>query len=274
MKTRLTYHFIFVLAVFFSQSTSAAKIDYQLGVGLMGFNYAEYDDNNAFLDGDSGFIPGVLQKLKLDTEKSYTEFVGNIYANTIQYDGQTQGGTPLKTDSFAFIIDTHVKYGLKLSHARHHGPYVGLGFRYWLRNIRAGTDVNGNSVAGLLEQYYWSYGLLGYAGNFRVSENFTLGFDIRHTYMFNAKMDVNFLGYKNYDNTQVDLGNRGGLRFSMPIRSKISKHGPVVAPYYEILDIGKSNSVRVTSDGVPTNTFIHEPRSETRNVGIEIMWTW
>jgi hypothetical protein len=69
MKKRLVYHLTFVLGVIFTQSTIAAKIDYQLGVGLMGFNYAEYDDNNAFLDGDSGFIPGVLQKLKLDTEK-------------------------------------------------------------------------------------------------------------------------------------------------------------------------------------------------------------
>ena len=274
MKKQLTYPLVFVLSIIFSQITMAAKVEYHVGVGLMDFDYAEYDDNNAFLDGETGFIPGVLHKLKIDTGKSYTEFVGNLYANTIQYDGQTQSGTPLKTDSDAFIIDTHVKFGLKLSQARHHGPYLGLGFRYWLRNIHSGRDINGNAVAGLLEQYYWNYALLGYAGNFSVSENFTLGFDLRHTYMFNAKMDVNFLGYKNYDNAQVDLGNRGGLRLSLPIQSKMRKHGLILSPYYEIIDIGKSNSVRVTSDGAPTNTYIHEPRSETRNVGIEVTWTW
>ena len=274
MTKQLTYNVIFILGLFFSQSAMAVKTEYRVGVGFMDFNYAEYDDNNVFLDGESGFIPGVLHKLKLDSKKSYTEFVGNFYANTIEYDGQTQGGTPLKTKSDAVIVDAHVKFGMRLSQAQNHGPYAGLGFRYWLRNIRSGYDVNGNPVAGLLEQYHWNYVLLGYTGNFHVSENFMLGFDIRHTHMFNGKMDVNFLGYKNYDNTQVNLGNRAGLRFALPFQTKIRNHGLIVSPYYEIIDIGKSNSVRVTSDGVPINVTIHEPRSETRNVGIEITWTW
>lgn len=265
---------VFILVIAFSPVSFAAKVEYQLGTGLMDFNYAEYDDNNIFLDGETGLIPGVIQKLKLTSEKFYTEFVGSAYANTIEYDGQTQGGTPLKTKSDAVIIDTHFKIGSRLSPANNHGPYAGIGFRYWLRHIRPGRDINGNAVAGLLEQYHWNYGLLGYTGNFHVSENMTLGFDIRHTHMFNGKMDINFLGYKNYDNSQVVLGNEAGLRLALPIQAKIRSHRLILSPYYEILDIGKSNSVRVTVDGVPTNIVIHEPRSETRNVGIEITWLW
>ena len=274
MKNRSVQFAVFILVVAFSPVSFAAKIEYQLGIGLMDFNYAEYDDNNKFLDGETGFIPGVVHKLKLKSQKTYTEFVGQAYTNTVKYDGQTQDGIPLKTKSDAVIIDAHFKYGLRLSRARNHGPYAGIGFRYWLRNIRSGRDINGDAVAGLLEQYRWSYGLLGYTGNFHVSENITLGFDIRHTYMFNGKMDVDFLGYKNYDSTQVELGNRAGLRFALPIQRKIRSHRLILSPYYEILDIGKSNSVRVTADGVPTDTTIHEPRSETRNMGIEITWLW
>ena len=274
MKNRSVQFVVFILIVAFAPVAFAVKVEYQLGTGLMDFNYTEYDDNNKFLDGETGLIPGVVHKLKLKSQKNYTEFVGQAYANTIEYDGQTQSGTPLKTKSDAFIVDTHFKYGLRLSHARNHGPYAGIGFRYWLRNVRPGRDINGNAVAGLLEEYHWSYGLLGYRGDFHITEKMTLGFDIRHTYMFNGKMDVNFLGYKNYDNTQVELGNKAGLRFALPIQTKIRSHRLIFSPYYEILDIGKSNSVRVTVDGVPTNTVIHEPRSETRNMGIEVTWRW
>ena len=274
MKNRSVQFVVLILVIAFSPASFAAKIEFRLGAGFMDFNYAEYDDDNIFLDGETGFIPGVVHKLKLKSEKNYTEFVAQAYANTIEYDGQTQGGTPLKTKSDAVILDTHFKFGLRLSRARNHGPYAGIGFRYWLRHIRSGRDINGDAVAGLLEQYHWSYGLLGYTGNFHVSENMTLGFDIRHTYMFNGKMDINFLGYKDYDNTQVNLGNRAGLRLALPVNTKIGSHDLILSPYYEILDIGKSNSVRVTVDGVPTGNPIHEPRSETRNMGIELTWLW
>ena len=274
MNIQNTQFVVFILLVAYSHVSFAEKVEFQMGAGLMDFNYTEYDDNDVFLDGETGFIPGLVLKIKLNPQKIYTEFVGKAYANTIEYDGQTQGGTPLKTKSDAVIVDMHFKSGLRFSHARNHGPYAGIGFRYWLRNIRPGRDINGNAVAGLLEQYHWSYGLLGYSGDFHISGNTTLGFDLRHTYMFNGKMDVNFLGYKNYDNTQVDLGNRAGLRFAIPIETKIRTHRLILSPYYEILDIGKSNTVRVTVDGVPTNTAIHEPRSETRNLGIEITWLW
>jgi len=80
--------------------------------------------------------------------------------------------------------------------------------------------------------------------------------------------------YNNYDDTQVNLGNEFGVRFAIPIKIKIRKHSLIVAPYYEIIDIGKSNTVRVTSGGAATTTFIYEPRSETRNIGINITWVW
>ena len=41
-----------------------------------------------------------------------------------------------------------------------------------------------------------------------------------------------------------------------------------------MINIGKSNVVRATSGGLPTNYVTWEPRSETRNVGIEITWLW
>jgi len=41
-----------------------------------------------------------------------------------------------------------------------------------------------------------------------------------------------------------------------------------IEPYYEQWDIGKSDLFELTNNGVPTGSVIIEPRSETRNIGI------
>lgn len=67
-----------------------------------------------------------------------------------EYDSQTQGGTPVVTDSDALIFDTYFKVG---------------------RNIRYGQDIIGNPVAGLADKYSWFYALTGYAAHFDISNN-------------------------------------------------------------------------------------------------------
>ena len=272
--TQTKFYAIVLIGLMSISASMANDAEYHFGAALMQFNYDEYNDNNVFLDGESGVIPGVVLTRKQSHANYYSEWVGQLYGNTIDYVGQTQGGTPLTTRSDAVIFDVHFKVGTLLSAVQDHGVYAGFGYRYWMRNIRSGYDIYGDPVAGLLEHYYWLYGLLGYAANYTVSENVKVGFDIRYTNMLNAKMDVNFLGYNSYDNTQVNLGNKSGTRFAVPIQIKTRTRSLIVSPYYEIIDIGRSNNVSVNSNGIPTATVIYEPRSETRNVGIEITWLW
>lgn len=257
-----------------------AKDIMDVGIGLQYFNYAEYDDNYRFLDGETGLIPGLLLNLKNEKSKSYTELVGSVYSSLIKYDGQTQNGTPLQTDSFALLMDAHFKIARKLEHF--HALYTGLGYRYWYRNIHSGRDINGNPVAGLLEEYYWPYLLLGYQANLIKDEGLEVGIDFRYTRMLSAKMDIDFLGYCNYDNASVNLGNRNGWRFSLPIKKK-QRHNSTffITPYYEIIDIGKSNTVYLSRNGAlvdcDTNGFfdaVYEPRSETKNFGVELTWLY
>ena len=273
-KNHLNYTILLLLVMLFSRTATADRPEFEIGGGVIKFKYTEFNDSGVFLDGETGLIPGVVLKGRFSNTKGFVDIVGNLHGNTIKYDGQTQGGTPLQTKSDAFILDHYVKLGVHTNTARNNSPYIGLGFRYWLRNIRPGYDVNGNSVAGILEHYYWNYLLVGYEGRFSITDNVKIGFDLGYTLMLNGKMDVNFLGYKNYDNAQVNLGNESGGRLSIPIEIKMRRSSLIVTPYYERINIGKSNTVRVTSGGVATATSIYEPRSETRNMGINITWLW
>lgn len=280
---KLTYNncWIYLVFYFFSCTVSAEPAEYQFGGGLIKFDYAEYDDNNVFLDGESGYLPGIVLNRKQHHAKIYTEITGQLHGNTIEYDGQTQSGTAVKTDSDAIIFDTHFKIGFNVSSSRKHGPYLGIGYRYWLRNIHSGYDINGNPVANILEEYYWNYGVLGYAAMFNLGEKIELGFDLRHTRMINGKMEINFLNYCGYDDAQVKLGNESGTRFAIPIQFKLRKHALLIAPYYEVIDIGRSNTVALTRNGAlvdcDSNGFYDaafEPRSATRNIGVSVTWLW
>ena len=270
---------VFFILLFSSSSIlNAEEAEYQLGLGLMAFNYAEYLDTNVFLDGETGFIPGLVFKRKKYNKNSFTELTGKVHGNIIKYDGETQSGIPVTTNSIAIIFDGHIKVGKQF--AGNYEPYIGLGYRYWYRNILNGSDIFGNPVVGLLEEYYWPYPLLGYGVTLNSTAATKVNFDLRITRMFNAKMDIDFLGFKGYDHKQVNLGNRSGVRFALPIQTKTGKNLLTVTPYYEMILIGKSNSVVITQSGVPVTGCmvdpcqLYEPRSETHNIGIDITWMW
>lgn len=280
-------YFYSIIIVVFMTSPSMAENEFYIGASLLKYDYAEYTDtnivydgfegdDNIFLDGEKGLIPGIVIKVKENKLNYYYEWEGRLNYNKIKYNGESSAGTPLKTDSDALIIDTHIKLGKKIDFIfeQEQSLYIGLGYRYWLRNIHSGSDVNGNLVAGLLEEYSWFYTLAGYTMKFNAAENVRMGFDFRVTHMFNAEMDINFLGYKSYDNTSVELGNRIGARFAFPIEIKKQRTTYFVTPYYELINIGISNSVPITSNGVQQGSSLWEPRSETRNVGIEVTWMW
>lgn len=267
------YSVLFLSGLTFSSSSNADKAENQIGVGLMYFDYAEYRDNNEFLDGETGFIPGLILKRKQYNQNIYTEFVGQLYGNIIEYDGETQiSGIPLKTDSVAIIADTHFKIGMIVEEK--HKPYFGLGYRYWYRHILSSKLPSGQSVNPLLEEYNWFYFLVGIEADIFEKNGDKVGFDLRLTKMFNSHMKINYLGYGFFDNTQVNLGDELGARLALPIQIKSKNSLLFITPYYEMINIGKSNVVRATSGGLPTIYVTWEPRSETRNIGIEITWLW
>lgn len=272
------------LSLFFVQKTVAEPAKYHFGVGIINFDYAEYDTDNRFLDGETGLIPGLIIKRKQYHQQLFNDMVLQLHGNIIEYDGETQDGVPAQTDSSAIIFDGHYKLGGRFFGNQEF--YLGMGYRYWYRHIHNGYDNTGRPIAGLLEHYKWFYWLAGYAADYRVSETVSVGYDFRFTKMFSATMDIDHLGFRNYDDKTVNLGNRAGAKISVPVRIKTTKNNYIIAPYFEYIDIGRSNSVIATQNGgipvpgtdcggLPTDRcLLTEPRSETRNVGIEFTWLW
>jgi hypothetical protein len=190
----------------------------------------------------------------------------------VEYDGQTQTGTPIITDTEEDIIDVNLIVGRYFGGAAAYRSaiYAGLGYYYWERNILP----TGN-VSGLFETYEWSYALLGGKFSLLKSSNNGLLLDVRLRRMLDATMEVDFLGYQNLDNLELDIGEEWSLRVALPYIMTIDQHARFsIEPYLTTWFIGRSPDEQITSGGVPIGITAYEPRSETTNVGISFKYLY
>ena len=255
-------------------SWSTPSLNLGVGVDAMYFDYREFDDNDSLFNKEVGLIPGVVVSATLDWQNWYTEFNYKYNAGTVEYDGQTQSGTPVITDTEEDIVDVNLIVGRYFGGAAAYRSaiYAGLGYYYWERNILpVGT------VSGLFETYEWSYALLGGKFSLLKSSKNGLLLDIRLRRMLDATMEVDFLGFQNLDNVELDLGEEWSLRVSVPYIISINPQARVsIEPYLTTWFIGRSPEVEVTSGGIPLPIplAVYEPRSETTNLGISVKYLY
>jgi len=256
---------------------NASKLELFAGVSMMNFDYTEFDTNGAWLDDENGWLPGLLLGGTLYWPGNwYASLELNYYFGDVIYEGQTQSDDPalsglyINSRSDTDIFDTTAIVGYQFSAAR---VYAGLGYYFWRRNIRPTLTNGGLRVAGMLEFYSWSYALLGFNTPLFVKEDSRINLDIRVTRMLQAQMEVDFLGYGGYDNSNLNLGEDWGLRLALPWTFRLSATNDAtitIEPYYYRWDLNRSNVAELTVNGVGTGSGVVEPQSETRNLGISV----
>ncbi len=255
----------------------ASRLEFFGGTSLMSLGYTEFDSNGAWYDDERGLLPGFLLGGSLYWPNNwYASLQLDVYFGDVGYRGQTQSfefpalsGLPINSRSDANIFDTTAIAGYRFSAVTLYG---GLGYYFWRRNIRPTSLNNGLQVAGMLEFYSWSYALLGAnVPMFRMMSS-SVSLDLRTTYMLQADMEVNFLGYGGYDNASLNLGEDWGLRLALPWIFHSFGKGPsiTIEPWYTRWNLNRSNAVELTVNGAYTGSQVHEPQSETRNFGISV----
>lgn len=237
----------------------------RLGVSVQDFGYKEFSDQNTLLDREDGWISGVSGSLSQQTDKYSLDIAFTYLKGDVVYDGQTQSGLPHKTHTNEQIIDGSISLGIlnAIKLTRPSSLYFGFGFREWQRDI-----LPTGAVLGLFETYYWYYGFVGGKVELLSKDKLSVWLDGRLTRPINPTMEICF---SNFDCADLSLGVNTGGRVSLPVHYRINiKSKLVFEPYYESWDFGRSPNETLTVNGVPAGGVIHEPRSETRNVGISI----
>jgi len=248
-----------------------------LGGELLWMDYREFDTDNSLLDKETGPLPGLAARWQLAGARWFLAAEGEWHPGIVEYDGQTQTGKPVRTDTRTFLFDGRLLGG----HA--FGPvkrprfrlFGGLGYHYWYRDILNSTAVDGSPVAGLLEEYQWAYVLAGGALRLWQSGRHEVHVEGRYRRMLFGTMAVDFKGYQGYDDTDVVLATEDGLRLALRWRWELpSGRAILFEPWYATWNLGRSNLAAVTRNGTPVGVPILEPRSETRNAGLRVSYRW
>jgi hypothetical protein len=246
-----------------AQDEVRKPVDAWLGPSVMDFDYKEYD-NGGRLDHEHGTLYGLTGGLQAAREALLLEGEISWFGNDVNYDGQTQDGVPVRTRTDERILDGQARVGWRFRRQDklQYQLYGGLGYRDWQRDIRSTP-----AAPGVKETYTWWYALIGGRGLYHVNQRTTWLAEAQLMRPVDPEIEVNFKN--DLDDTRLDLGSKPGVRLSLAWRHElVSGWRLEIMPFYTAWDIGRSQSRSLKQNGVVVGS-LYEPRSETRNYGIQ-----
>lgn len=124
---------------------------WQRAVGVESFNWYEYAPDGSELVHESGprlFVE--FSSSRAHTKRINASYSGRLYGASVFYDGETQSGTPITTNSLylGFVLEAMFDYRLSidgdsLSNSGDWFLSYGLGYEGWLRGIRDTSTASG-----------------------------------------------------------------------------------------------------------------------------------
>ena len=123
-----------------------------LGVGLLQFEFEEFDSQDRRLVKESGWLPGLEGRCEVTGQRATFGIDFRYYSGDVDYDGQTSAGVPIDSTTDADIVDLSLEaaYRLPLGLPPRVSLYAGGGYRHWDRNIQSV-----GAISGLDETYRW-----------------------------------------------------------------------------------------------------------------------
>ncbi len=241
-----------------------------LSVGYHGNNldYREYV-NGGVLDKDSGWENGIAAEARFEAERissrALFEFSGSDNALYEGADAITNTPITLRTRERFYRYEADLGYKLLNFRAATLTPYIGIGYWEWRRGR--------NALPDYLEKYTWYYLPIGLNYVYRNAQ-WTIGADATVYFPFSMKMETDIAGTA--DNAAFDLKSRPGFRAEFPAtydiyRPKAPNRATIfffATPYYQYWEIGRSDNVTLTSNGVPAD-IVYEPKSKTGILGFK-----
>ena len=240
-----------------------------LGLAAGYFDYEETDGGRR-VNRESGAMPGVIGEIKGIYAPWFGTLRGSFFAADVDYDGQTNLGTPLTTVTYEAIAEGELRAGRRFILAPRHEleAYLGAGLRWWSRDIRS-TAI----ASGVIEIYRWPFVMAGLEYAWSVTPEDTLSLDVRGWPRVNPGLKVDF---KNgYDDAKLNPeGEGGGGRITLAWERRIqARKSVLVELWYERWDLGKSAEEPLSQGGVVVGT-LYEPASTTEFIGLSLSLRW
>ena len=280
LRTNLILSLLTLIFIIGLTETSFCRRDRYVSFGLTMhyYDYEETGDDGTYMDSERNVEAGAgirFPMIGLNARANYTFDVpifvyGNFeltYFNT-QYDGYLQPwNIPFKTqtNNLFLRIEFNLGYTFQVTPIFSISPYVGIGFRFWSRDI--------TSTAGYLEHYSWFYFPIGFKLNFELGRMVSIGLDASIRFMSGARLKAFFIDSGHYSaDMAVSLPSRMIYRIEIPVNIFFShKYGMSIIPWYNYSAFGQSEIDQNFLN--KTGVTAYEPQSKTHQVGVNLNFT-
>ncbi len=252
---------IITSAVLISHSTlSVAETQLTISPTLLHFDYTEFSTTDQVLDRETGWLPGIGARLQHAITSNWLVSINtSYYQGTVDYNGETQQGTPHTTDTDTNLL----RIGARVDRLIYENTYLFAGFQahQWKRDIN-----DNNNISGIDETYEWHEYSIGLNADFTITQKDIINFEASLLLIRDGTIFVD-LSRVNLGTTTLDLGDGTGARLNLGWRHQHKKHiNYELGLFFEGWEFGRSNTKQTQNSS--SIIFVTEPRSETRNIGL------
>jgi hypothetical protein len=190
--------------------------------------------------------------------KPRVEIIGGV----VDYDGATQAGVPVKTDTTYFGGKLEVDLGWRFGSLQKTAiePFGGIGLRGWYRDIKDATASNGTPAYGYTEEWYTIYLRAGLRGDIALGEAIRLFAEAGGKLPVNNENTAHFSDAGLGPDVTLKPGNEPSLFAEAGIKYKFFK----TSIYYDSMRFSKSDVAY--SGGVG----FYQPKSQADMYGIRL----
>lgn len=254
--------YLFKLSLFFFViHCSHAEPVFSIAPGIMYFNYEEFDDNKVTLDTEIGFIPG----FSFNIQEKQNSIGVHIFSGEVEYDGQTQSGIPVITDTDESLYYFYFRHDIQ-NNNKSHNFFIGVNYNIWERFIQ-GTP----GVSSLYEEYKWWHIEAGLTLERSLINNTKFKLELAGLRNFNGTMLVDLDSF-GYGSPTLNLGDKFGLRSLLSVDLKTDVYSTMsVGVEYKYWGFGKSNT-ETLSNGIDTISIL-EPESTSNLLRFFVQFT-
>lgn len=271
-----TFTLLFIiLSVSFCMNAPAwAEDEYNVYAHVESFTWKEFDGTNQLLK-ESGPLFGVGFTYRGDIGGDESALTltprAEIFGGSVNYDGQTQGGVPVQSDTAYFGAKLEFDIGGRFGSGFLFEPFAGLGIREWWRDINDTvaydpTDGSVYLVKGYTENWTMLYGRLGFRGDVLFSKDSKIFFEVAGRipiYNENTALLSNVSVF--YEDVTLKPGKVGTLFAELGAKFSVFK----MSVFYEALRFSESKIEWTTDVFGDLNGWV-QPRSEADLIGFRI----
>jgi len=224
----------------------------------------EYEEPSVMTE--KGFLFGVIGRYAYNQSALMIDCSFEYAAGSLDYDGSTWGGTPVKADTYDNLIEIRTLLGGNIHQGKTKAtPFIGFGLRHWNNTIEA--------PGGYEREILYLYSPIG----IKLSGSFSDGW----SWSFGGEYDLFWKGWVTSHLSEADpgfndpenhqgFGEGFGVRFAFQLRNHVTaRFAWYLEPFFRYWDVDQSDYAPLTYYGIPIG-FVYEPENNTLAYGLTI----